>query len=134
LQNSDLLTMRVTSSAEALQTIAGRIASFEHNYRSAIHHATAVDLPTIVCTIYNGGLEEPRASLARLALALFNDVILRTATDLGLDVLELRALRRVPGEYANPIEPSGLGGLKIARGIARAIKVLDTGTRPTCGG
>jgi hypothetical protein len=132
LQSSDLLTMRVTSSTETLQAIAERIASFERNYRSAIDHATALGLPTIICTIYNGMLEEPRATLARLALALFNYVILRTATHLGLDVLELRGICTAPADYANPIEPSGLGGLKIARGIARAIRILDTGARPTC--
>ena len=35
-------------------------------------------------------------------------------------VIELRAVCRDPEDYANPIEPSGRGGLKIARAIAEA--------------
>ena len=30
-----------------------------------------------------------------------------------------------PGDYANPIEPSGSGGLKIARAILRAVHAGD---------
>ena len=30
-------------------------------------------------------------------------------------------VRAEPGDYANPIEPSGKGGLKIARGVAALI-------------
>jgi hypothetical protein len=55
--------------------------------------------------------------LARLALALFNDVIVRTATDLGLDVLELRAICTAAADYASQLNRPA-GGLKIARGIA----------------
>jgi len=51
--------------------------------------------------------------------------------DLGLDVLELRLICTEPEDYANPIEPSGQGGLKIARAIARAIGATDqAGAKP----
>jgi hypothetical protein len=43
---------------------------------------------------------------------------LRAALDRGLDIIELRAICREPSDDANPIEPSGRGGLKIARAIA----------------
>jgi hypothetical protein len=121
LQNSDLLSMRVTSSAQALEAFADRLARFERAYRSAIHRVVALGRPTIVCTIYNGALDPERAAIARLGVALFNDVIVRTATNVGLDVVELRAVCTEPADYANPIEPSVQGGLKIARAIARAI-------------
>ena len=55
------------------------------------------------------------------ALSLFNDVILRAAIDNGVDVIELRAICTEPSDYANPIEPSGSGGLKIAKAIARVL-------------
>jgi hypothetical protein len=51
LPNSDLLSMRVTSSAEALEAFADRLAPFEHAYRSAIRHIVALGHPTVVCTI-----------------------------------------------------------------------------------
>ena len=122
LQNSDLLTLPVRSSAQALQAFADRLDIFEHTYRSAIGDAAALQRCTIVCTVYNGALEPERATIARVGLALFNDVILRTAIDLGVDVVELRSICIEPGDYANPIEPSGQGGLKIARAISRAVR------------
>jgi hypothetical protein len=54
-------------------------------------------------------------------VALSNDVILRTAMNLGLDIVDLRAISTEPADYANPIEPSLQGGLKIARAIARSV-------------
>jgi lysophospholipase L1-like esterase len=125
LQNLDLLSLRVTSSGEALESFAARVRTFERSYRSAIQAAAERRLPTIVCTIYNGALERTIATAARLGVALFNDAILRTALDLHLDAIELRAICTEPGDYANPIEPSGTGGLKIARAIGRAVGALD---------
>jgi hypothetical protein len=125
LQNSDLLSMRVNSSAEALEGFAERLAPFERAYRSAIRHVVALGRPTSVCTIYNGALEPERAAIARLGVALFNDVILRTAMNLGLDVVELRAVCTEQADYANPIEPSDQGGLKIASAIARSIGAMS---------
>jgi hypothetical protein len=124
LQNMDLLSLRVSSSAEALEIFAGRLESFEHAYRMAITRATALDRYTAVCTVYNGALDAERATIARIGLALFNDVILRTAADLRLDVLELRSICTEAADYANPIEPSGQGGMKIARGIAGVVGAL----------
>jgi hypothetical protein len=106
LQNSDLLSLRVASSAHALQVFADRVAAFEQRYRSAIAHAMTLKRHTALCTIYNGAIEPERAAIARIGLALFNDAILRTAVDLGLDALELRSICTEPEDYASPIEPS----------------------------
>jgi lysophospholipase L1-like esterase len=130
LQNSDLLALRVTSSAQALEIFADRIATFERAYRAAIRKALALERPTAICTVYNGALEAERATVARVGLALFNDVILRTAIDLRLDALELRSICTDPGDYANPIEPSGAGGLKIAHAVARLVGAVDADTAP----
>lgn len=131
LQNSDLLSMPVRSTAQALEVFADRLVTFERTYRSAMKDVMALRRHTIVCTIYNGALEPDRATIARVGLSLFNDVILRTAVHLGLDVLELRAICTEPEDYANPIEPSGQGGLKIARAIGRALGALqDVSVKP----
>ena len=127
LRNIDLLSLRVSSSAEALQVFAQRIAAFERAYRAVLADVMVVKLPLMVCTIYNGALEKDVATIARLALALFNDAILRAAVDEHIDVIELRAICTEPSDYANPIEPSGSGGLKIAAAIARAL----TGAAPS---
>lgn len=125
LQNTDLLALRVTSSAEVLQVFADRLRVFETAYRDAIGRVVALGRPTVVCTVYNGALEPDQATIARVGLTLFNDVILRSAVELRLDVIELRSICVEPGDYANPIEPSGRGGLKIARAIARAVGAAD---------
>jgi hypothetical protein len=130
LQNSDLLSLRVTSSAQTLEIFADRLAAFQDAYRTAIRSVVALGRKTAVCTVYNGALEKDRADAARVGLALFNDVILRTAIDLRLDALELRSICTDPADYANPIEPSGQGGLKIARAIARLLGAVETHVMP----
>ena len=129
LQNIDLLSLRVTSSTAALEAFAARVGAFERAYRSAIMAAVALRRTVVVCTVYNGALQE-HAAAARVGLAIFNDAILRTAVDLRLDALELRCVCTEPEDYANPIEPSGQGGLKIARAVALAIGALPASARP----
>jgi len=118
LRNIDLLSFRATSSADVLGTFATRLAGFERDYRNAVSELPRLEQPATVCTIYNGALPPDQARLARIALMTFNDAILRTAFDLRFDVIELRAICTEPADYANPIEPSGAGGRKIALAIA----------------
>ena len=122
LQNTDLLETRVSSTAEALSLFADRVEAFEAAYRAALAPVLALRRPTVVCTIYNGNLEPPRARLARTALALFNDVIVRFGFEQDLPVIDLRIICCTPADYANPIEPSGQGGLNIARAIAATLE------------
>lgn len=126
LENSDLLSLRVGSSAETLAIFASRIMAFERAYRAAITQAVRLERRTAICTVYNGNLEPERATIARVGLALFNDVILRTAVDLRLDALELRSICTEPADYANPIEPSDQGGLKIARALTRLVGAVHS--------
>lgn len=125
LSNSDLLDLPVESTAEALALLGDRARLFEADYREAIGQVLELGRPTTVCTVYNGALPEEQARLATVALTLFNDVILRTAFEHRLDVIELRLVCVDPEDYANPIEPSGRGGRKIARAIAGALGALD---------
>jgi hypothetical protein len=74
----------------------------------------------LVCT-YEGALPGESARLARVGLMMFNDVILRTAVEWNLGAIELRAVCNEAADYANPIEPSGHGGNKIAMAVVRAV-------------
>jgi hypothetical protein len=74
-----------------------------------------------VCTIYNGNLPDDLAAPGRVALMPFNDAILRVAFRLALQVIDLRLICSEPADYANPIEPSGPGGQKIARAIVASL-------------
>ena len=87
--------------------------------------------PATICTIYNGALPAAEARLARIGLMMFNDVILRSAFEQRLDVIELRAICHEACDYANPIEPSGKGGRKIALAIARAVGIVKGQLAPT---
>jgi hypothetical protein len=68
-------------------------------------------------------LAEPWAvtRAARVALTPFNDAILRFAFECGLTAIDLRLVSSNTADYANPIEPSGRGGLKTARAIVHAV-------------
>lgn len=119
--NSDLLGLPVRSTAEALTLFGDRIGQFEASYRSALDGALALQRRTTVCTVYNGNLDAAQAPLARVALMMFNDVILRFAIERRLPVIDLRLVCPSAEDYANPIEPSGSGGRKIATAIARSV-------------
>lgn len=124
LLNADALETPVRSTAGALTLFATRVERFEKEYRQAIAQAIGLKRDVTVCTIYNGALEPERAALARVGLMLFNDVILRVSFEHALKVIDLRLICTEPADYANPIEPSGRGGLKIADAIARACGAL----------
>jgi hypothetical protein len=122
LMNIDLLNIPVTSTGKALSLFGERIRKFEQAYKAAIDSVLRLGRETAICTIYNGNLDEPEASRARIVLMLFNDVILRCGFERHLAIVDLRFVCSDPADYANPIEPSGRGGLKIAKAIARSLQ------------
>ena len=125
LLNADILNLPVASTQEALLLFGRRVAHFEESYRAAIA-AVLERLPnTTLCTVYNGNLPDDQAPSARVALMLFNDVILRAAFHWRLPVIDLRLVCSDPSDYANPIEPSGSGGAKIARAIAAMLGLTN---------
>ena len=63
------------------------------------------------------------------ALTLFNDCIVRAAAADGFPLLDLRLICKERGDYANEIEPSDSGGLKIARAIKRLVTEHDFSAR-----
>ena len=122
LMASGLLDEPVYSSADALRLIAASVREFEERYRAAVSACRARGLPLVVCTIYNGNFPDPDyGERVVVALTAFNDAIVRTACQHGLDAIDLRAVCDLPQDYANPIEPSSVGGAKIARAIVRVV-------------
>jgi len=125
IMNSDLLATPVASTAESLMLFGERVSLFESQYRAALGRVQALGLPITVCTIYNGCFPPDQAEVTRVALMTFNDVILRVAFDNQFTVIDLRSVCDDPTDYANPIEPSGTGGRKVARAIVQAVGVED---------
>ncbi|HVE78446.1 MAG TPA: SGNH/GDSL hydrolase family protein [Gemmatimonadaceae bacterium] len=122
LAHVDILERPARSAAEVLSVLADIAARFELRYRRAVAALRDRGLPLSICTIYNGRFPDPLTQrLAQTALTVFNDVILRVAIEHALAAIDLRALCADPADYANPIEPSSVGGEKIARAIARVV-------------
>lgn len=126
LGNCGLVLHETASSfREVMTALAGVRAEFEREYRAMLDLVLEQRMPTVVCTIYDAvpGLEPCLTA----ALCLFNDVILRHAARVGVPVIDLRTICTEATDYAasSPIEPSVLGGGKIARAIARVLAEHD---------
>lgn len=131
LMNADILDRPVASTREALLLFGQRVAKFERSYRSALSSLLESGRPATVCTIYDGNLASHEAATARVALMLFNDVILRVAFDLRISVIDLRAICSEASDYANAIEPSGKGGRKIAEAIVASLGLAGADAHKT---
>ena len=112
--------------SKALETLADVSDEFENQYRSAVEACLRPGLPLGLCTIYNGCFpDKAYQRIASLALAVFNDVILRVAIELRIPVIDLRSICVDSKDYANPIEPSSIGGEKIAKVIVALVTRID---------
>ena len=115
----------------ALQLLAGLQVKFESQYSQVINSATSHGLPLMICTIYD---QVPGLSQAlRTSLSLFNDVIVRVGVQRGIPILDLREICTEPGDFSlkSPIEPSSIGGAKLAGRIVAAL-VADDFSKTRC--
>ena len=135
----NVFTEPVANVGEALIYLNTMRNQFETQYREMLQHALSQQLPLTVCSIYyprfhsqnlervfpdgNGVNGETLQKMAMVALANFNDVIFRQAFQLKVPLIDLRVLCDEEEDFANPIEPSAIGGQKIARAI---VDMLDS--------
>lgn len=132
LEQSGLLGEPAQSVAEVLQRLAVIAEQFERDYRRMLQAVMRYNLPTTLCTIYYPAYPDPLLqSLAVTGLTVFNDGIIRAAIGAGLPLLDLRLICNEPADYANPIEPSSAGGVKIAEVITRVVTQHDFTQRRT---
>jgi lysophospholipase L1-like esterase len=124
---SGLVNDTAHSAAEGFAALAEAQAEFERDYRALLRAVLPAGKPTAVCTVYDSVPGLPPA--ARTGLSAFNDVIVREAARAGLPVLDLRPVCDRPADYSDlsPIEPSRVGGAKIAEAIARVVAIHDFG-------
>jgi hypothetical protein len=129
LAHGDLLEGPAASAAQVLGFLADAAGAFERRYRSVIGQLLEPGLPLTICTIYNGSFPDPEFQrIAATALCVFNDAILRVGFGRSLTIIDLRLVCCHPADYANPIEPSSIGGEKIARAIAQALGLRTQGS------
>ena len=128
LMNSSILHTPADSTTEALASMADVSTRFEERYRKVIGACRRLGLPLCICTIYNGCFPDPIFQRTiSTALMVFNDVILRVGIEFGLPMIDLRFVCSSPADYANPIEPSSVGGAKIARAIVNLVLAGEDG-------
>ena len=122
-QHIDLLDRRVSHAAQVLGELADIADRFGARYAELAAQAAARADRLVVCTIYEPPLFDPlSARLARVPLGVLNDRIVRVATQLQLDVLDLRSVCRETSDFVQQIEPSAAGARKIADAIAALIR------------
>ncbi len=125
LQCSPVLNASITSSSELFEELAQIQTEFFDEYRSMLQLVAAAQRPTVICTIYDAIPDIGRDAVT--ALSIFNDSIIRAGIDAGLPILDLRFVCNESRDYSSisSIEPSEIGGSKIAREIAYVLKSHD---------
>jgi len=132
------LTRSSNTIGEAFYRFYDIRSAFEDKYSSMLNNAISHGLPTTVCTVYDpcfdhsklhrvedymgyGISAEKMQKTTATALPIFNDIITRQAVMAGVPVMDLRLIFNSDSDYANPIEPSAAGGVKMARVIKNIV-------------
>ena len=130
LEQIRILYEPVSTVGEALRLILESQSQFGDDYRRLIEAILERGLPAVACTIYNPCSDDDafqRAAVA--ALCLYNDAIIDNARRARWPVIDLRAVCSEIADYANEIEPSAVGGAKIADAICRMVTGHDFASR-----
>ena len=115
---------------------------FERMYQAMLSNALSYNLPTTVCTIYKPCLSHRNAirilshsesnlnsdqqqKVANTALPIINSIISKEAIKAGLPVIDLEIIFNDVADYANDIEPSAVGGMKMAKIIKEIVTSHD---------
>ena len=122
--------------------------SFESDYINMLTNALSFNLPTTLCTIYHPCFNhsemermlnyiipdvnnETLQKMAMTTLPIFNDIIFQEAVRFNLPVIDLRLIFNDKSDYANEIEPSAIGGLKMAKVIRKVVYNHDFSSNNT---
>jgi hypothetical protein len=109
-----VLTERAKSVEEVLSRFAQLRSDFGQKYRRMLEKVIAMQRNVTICTVYDCIPDlEP---MAHAALSMFNEVILREAISAKVTIVDLRLVCTERTDYSelSPIEPSQMGGAKIA--------------------
>ncbi len=128
---SILLREPAATVGDALATLAGALGEFRTAYAAMLARVLALGKPTAICTIYDA--IPILGDAERAALAGFNDVISRAAVRAGIPLIDLRVICDHADDYSplSLIEPSVVGGAKIADAICRLVATHDF-AKPGC--
>ena len=126
-----ILAQGTDTVGDGLAAVAEEAGRFSAGYRDMLGRVCDRGLPVAVCTIYDPcfdhanrdrlGPTDGLGPAAVAGLAAFNDAILRHAVSARVPVVDLRVIFTHAADYANPIEPSAIGGAKLAATIAALV-------------
>mgnify|MGYP001397023876 CR=1 FL=1 len=118
LRQMGLLSQSVQSVAEAMLILSTSQEQFRAQYRKLIARIQLLtNTKTVVCTIYHPNSEAEKQSVMDIGVSLFNDVIVEETNKARIPVLDIRGIFLNREDYANEIEPSSIGGQKLAAAI-----------------
>ena len=127
LQNLHLLQDETSGLKFALEKSSELIGKIQENYIKILEHLSQYDAKVLLCTVYEGDLESDVLlaeydKAGQAMLKMHNDTVYYLASKFKVDVLELRNIFNNKEDYANPIEPSHIGGEKLAKAIIQWMK------------
>lgn len=114
------------SVAEVLSRFAELRSNFGQKYRRMLERVVGTQRNVAVCTVYDCIPDlEP---MAHAALSMFNEVILREAVSAKVTIIDLRLVCTERSDYSelSPIEPSQMGGAKIAVAVRDMLMGVDS--------
>ena len=114
LKNTEQLTAN-----EVFEQSVGIMAPIKRRYQTIVEKLSLQNSNILLCTVYEGNLlNDPLlydiALSSKAMVSMLNDIVYSTANMYNAEVLELRNIFTKPRDYANPIEPSHIGGSKFA--------------------
>ncbi len=125
LQHVDLFGKEIDTVGGGILEMHDIQNEFSAKYELTLSALLERQIPMFVCSIYDQipFPDELMRQLAQTSLSIFNDAIFRSAALGGVSILDLRAVCTDESHFAesSPIEPSVLGGEKIAQAIARIV-------------
>ena len=134
LEHLSIFNDNIDTIGDALQKMYLIGETFQQKYSGMLDSVLMHKLPTAVCNIYyprffSSSLDrvvsylpvmmdgEKLQQMTMAAETIFNDIIMFEAFNRNLPLIDLRVLCNDDQDFANPIEPSCRGGLKIAHKI-----------------
>ena len=139
---SRILDHKVGTVQDALRLLQKEAAGFSSRYGKCLDRLKSLSLPLWVLTIYDPcfrnrdrwvsigqqpphDLDNSRNQISHTAISIFNSEIYLQANRRGIPVIDLRTIFTDPKDYANPIEPSAIGGAKLAKAISTRVLAFD---------
>lgn len=127
MEHIDLLDAAEKRAKDVLVRLWSIREEFRRSYAALLDRLALTGRPVLLFTVYNPcfdghGFDTGYQRAAESAVSIINDVIQQEGRRRSLDILELRTLFDRRADYANPIEPSAIGGAKLAKCMSDWVK------------